>query len=65
MNMGNIGNELFTYSCTRNIYIYISTVSIYIIIKTCTKHDIGLEIFEKSPINEYNNLFSFTYYDTF
>jgi hypothetical protein len=44
VNVGNIGNELSTYSCTRDIYIYI--VCIYIIMKTCTKHDTGLEVLD-------------------
>jgi hypothetical protein len=54
---GEYFNELSTYSSMRNIYI----VRIYILMKTCTKHDIGLEVLVQSPnhkmppINEYSD----------
>ena len=56
--MRNIGNELSTYPCMRNIQ---NIVNIYIVIKTCTKHDIrlksliSLQIMKKSPINLYSD----------
>ena len=46
MNVRNIGNELSTYLCMRNIYIELNIVNAYIIIKTCTKHGIRLEILD-------------------
>ena len=47
--VGRIGIELSTYLCMRNIHIFLNVVNIYIIIKTCTKHGIGLEILDQSP----------------
>ena len=44
VNVGNIGNELSTYSCMRSIYIY--NYNKYLYHNQNTKHDIGLKILD-------------------